>query len=97
MMNTFREDSPVQVAGQKVVAVEDFKTSTRKVESAMKKIQLPKSNVLKFILEDGSWFCHRPSGTEPKIKFYFGVKGSSLKESAEKLESLKQGVLKLIK
>jgi phosphoglucomutase len=97
MMNTFREDSPVQVAVQKVVAVEDYKTSTRKVEGAMKKIQLPKSNVLKFILEDGRCFCLRPSGTEPKIKFYSGVKGSSLKESAEKLESLKQGVLKLIK
>ncbi|WP_044640440.1 phospho-sugar mutase [Risungbinella massiliensis] len=54
---------------------------------------LPKSNVLKFILEDGSWFAARPSGTEPKIKFYFGVKGLSLRDSQIKLENVKNNTL----
>ena len=53
-------------------------------------IHLPKSNVLKYQLEDGSWFCLRPSGTEPKIKFYFGVKDSSLQNSEQKLLTIKR-------
>jgi phosphoglucomutase len=96
MMNAFREESPVEVAGVKVVAVEDYLLSTRKVEGSMEDIRLPKSNVLKFILEEDSWFCLRPSGTEPKIKFYFGVKGDSLEDSQEKLETLKQSAMNII-
>ena len=51
-------------------------------------IKLPKSNVLKYFLEDGTWVCLRPSGTEPKIKFYFGVQGSSMKEAQGKLSTV---------
>ena len=52
------------------------------------KTGLPKSNVLYFELPDDAWCCARPSGTEPKIKFYMGVKGTSLKDAQEKLEKL---------
>ena len=51
----------------------------------MEEIELPRSNVIKFILQDGSWICLRPSGTEPKLKIYAGVKGSTLDEGREDL------------
>ena len=54
---------------------------------------LPVSDVLYFDLENDSWCCVRPSGTEPKIKFYMGVKGSSLDDSNEKLDALKEAVV----
>lgn len=57
---------------------------------------LPKENVLKFHLEDGSWFCLRPSGTEPKIKMYFAVKGNSLNHAKERLASLTNDVMSRI-
>ena len=56
---------------------------------------LPQSNVLYYELENNSWCCVRPSGTEPKIKFYFGVKGQDLKDSETKLADLKEAVLKM--
>ncbi|MCW9132813.1 phospho-sugar mutase, partial [Bacillus paramycoides] len=56
-------------------------------------IHLPKSNVLKYKLEDGSWFCLRPSGTEPKIKFYFGVQDDSLQNSEQKLLTIKEDIM----
>ena len=54
-------------------------------EGIVSEIGLPTSNVLKYILEDGSWIAVRPSGTEPKIKFYMGVKSTSQEEAEEKL------------
>ncbi|WP_281418853.1 phospho-sugar mutase [Clostridium lacusfryxellense] len=59
-------------------------------------IKLPKSNVLKFILEDGSWFVARPSGTEPKMKIYLSVKGSSLANASEKIIELKKNVMSIV-
>ena len=59
-------------------------------------IKLPKSNVLKYILEDDSWFVVRPSGTEPKMKIYLSVVGKSLKDSEEKLNSFKNSVMNRI-
>ena len=59
-------------------------------------IKLPKSNVLKYILEDDSWFVVRPSGTEPKMKIYLSVEGKSLKDSEEKLNSFKNSVMNRI-
>lgn len=56
-------------------------------------INQPKSNVLYFDLNNNAWCCVRPSGTEPKIKFYIGVKGTSLDDAKEKLETLKKDVL----
>lgn len=95
MMTSFRENRPVEAAGLKVTIAEDYKASvrTKVVEEATEEIRLPKSNVLKYYLEDGSWFCLRPSGTEPKIKFYFGVQGDSLQHSEEKLENIKKDIM----
>lgn len=95
MMATFRENPPKEVAGLTVVAVEDYKTSivTSLQDGHKEEIHLPKSNVLKYQLEDGSWFCLRPSGTEPKIKFYFGVKDSSLQNSEQKLLTIKEDIM----
>lgn len=98
ILAAFRHTPPTEVAGKKVVMIEDYKESVRKnVQThAEEKIDLPKSNVLKYFLEDGSWFCLRPSGTEPKVKFYFGVKGKTLAESEEKLETFTEAVMKRI-
>ncbi|WP_342380099.1 phospho-sugar mutase [Bacillus thuringiensis] len=95
MMATFRENPPKEVAGLKVVAVEDYKASiiTSLQDGHKEEIHLPKSNVLKYQLEDGSWFCLRPSGTEPKIKFYFGVQDNSLQNSEQKLLTIKEDIM----
>ncbi|PGC59909.1 phosphoglucomutase [Bacillus toyonensis] len=95
MMATFRENPPKEVAGLTVVAVEDYKASivTSLQDGHKEEIHLPKSNVLKYQLEDGSWFCLRPSGTEPKIKFYFGVKNNSLQNSEQKLLTIKEDIM----
>ncbi|KHE73117.1 phosphoglucomutase, partial [Halobacillus sp. BBL2006] len=94
IMDDFREADIKEVGGKKVVAIEDYATTVRHyVEGGTtEEIDLPTSNVLKFILEDDCWFCLRPSGTEPKIKFYFGVKTSSMSDSQNLLESLKSTV-----
>lgn len=77
MMKGFRENPPVSLGGQKVVRVLDYdqQLATNLVTGDKTPIHLPKSNVLQFLTEDGSKISARPSGTEPKIKFYFGVKG----------------------
>ncbi|MCP1092519.1 phospho-sugar mutase [Bacillaceae bacterium OS4b] len=91
----YRNNAPNEIAGVKVVALEDYHSSIRMDLLTEEKtiISLPKSNVLKLYLEDGSWFCLRPSGTEPKVKFYFSVKGNSLEESTRLLENLKTSVM----
>ncbi|MED0987765.1 phospho-sugar mutase, partial [Bacillus paramycoides] len=95
MMATFRANPPKEVAGLTVVAVEDYKESiiTTLQDGNKEVINLPKSNVLKYQLEDGSWFCLRPSGTEPKIKFYFGVQDDSLQNSEQKLLTIKEDIM----
>ena len=95
MMAKFRENPPKEVAGLTVVAVEDYKASvvTSLQDGHKEEIHLPKSNVLKYQLEDGSWFCLRPSGTEPKIKFYFGVQDNSLQNSEQKLLTIKEDIM----
>ncbi|MEK4709405.1 phospho-sugar mutase [Bacillus sp. FSL R10-2780] len=95
MMATFRANPPKEVAGLTVVAVEDYKESiiTTLQDGNKEEIHLPKSNVLKYQLADGSWFCLRPSGTEPKIKFYFGVQDDSLQNSEQKLLTIKEDIM----
>ena len=95
LLASFRSTPPVVVAGKKVVSVEDYQASVRTLVQGNKTetIDLPKSNVLKYFLEDGSWFCLRPSGTEPKVKFYFGVKGNSLADSENVLKSISTDVM----
>ncbi|MGG0750489.1 phospho-sugar mutase [Priestia megaterium] len=98
ILASFRSHSPKEIAGIEVRAIEDYQTSEKtSIETnTVETITLPKSNVLKFYLADGSWFAIRPSGTEPKVKFYFGVTGKSLKESEEKNQLIKEKVLELV-
>ena len=89
-MKEFRENPPESFAGLKVLAVRDYQSGIRKnlVTGEETPVDLPKSNVLYFEMEDYAWCCVRPSGTEPKIKFYYGVKEDSLEASEERLERL---------
>ncbi len=98
ILTNYRQNPPVDINGLKVVTVEDYKLQEKTtLESGEKeKILLPKSNVLKYQLEDGSWVCLRPSGTEPKIKFYFGIVGQSRQDSIQKLDSLQKAFMEKI-
>ncbi|PFH89132.1 phospho-sugar mutase [Bacillus sp. AFS088145] len=98
ILTNYRQNPPVDINGLKVVTVEDYKLQEKTtLESGEKEqILLPKSNVLKYQLEDGSWVCLRPSGTEPKIKFYFGIVGQSRQNSIQKLDSLQQAFMEKI-
>lgn len=98
ILTNYRQNPPVDINGLKVVTVEDYKLQEKTtLESGEKEqILLPKSNVLKYQLEDGSWVCLRPSGTEPKIKFYFGIVGQSREDSIQKLDSLQQAFMEKI-
>lgn len=84
--------------GVKLALKEDYKLSVQKNinNNSEKTIDLPKSNVLKFIFEDDSWFVVRPSGTEPKMKLYIAVKGASIEDADNKLNNLKLSVKQLI-
>lgn len=98
ILEEFRSNPPKEIAGIRVIAVEDYKASIRKQlsDGKLNPISLPKSNVLKYFLEDGSWFCVRPSGTEPKCKFYFAVKGSSLNGSEQLINNLQKAVMEKV-
>ncbi|AKL75540.1 phospho-sugar mutase [Bacillus velezensis] len=98
ILTSFRNDPPKQMAGKQITQAEDYSTGKRTVfaDHHEEDIDLPKSNVLKYFLEDGSWFCLRPSGTEPKVKFYFAVKGTSLQDSEQRLAALSEAVMKTV-
>ncbi len=98
IITTFRDNPPKEFAGLQVVAVEDYLLQQRKIvdTGAVEEITLPKSNVLKYLLEGNSWICVRPSGTEPKIKFYFGTTSQSLTDSESQLGKLKHSVMEII-
>ncbi len=97
-IDSLRNEELKEVNGVKVNVKYDYKLSIEEnIQSGDKKeINLPKSNVLKFVLENGSWFVVRPSGTEPKMKAYIAVQGNGLKDADNKLESFKSEVIKLI-
>ena len=101
IMEYFRAHTPSDFAGHKVLAVRDYKADTVKdlATGEVKPTGLPSSNVLYYELEDNAWLCVRPSGTEPKIKFYFGVKAplasvadfdKTLAELDAKIEGIKK-------
>jgi len=96
LMSNSRKNPPKKLGGFDVLAVRDYKEDTRKdtVTGEVTKTGLPESNVLYYELSDNAWCCMRPSGTEPKIKYYFGVKGSSLEDAEKKLAVLKEDLLK---
>lgn len=98
IMEYFRTNTPSEFAGSKVLSVRDYKADTicDTASGEVKPTGLPSSNVLYYDLEDQAWLCVRPSGTEPKIKFYYGVKGTSLADADEKSEKLGQAVQKLV-
>ena len=98
MMAEAREHLPQQIGDAKVLAVRDYKTDVRydMTDGSKSATGLPTSNVLYYELEDHSWCCVRPSGTEPKIKFYFGVKGTSLSDAEAKLDSLQKAMMALL-
>ena len=98
IMSLLRKDIPHEIAGYEVLAVRDYDTDIVKnlKTGAETPTFLPKSNVLYFELENGFWLCVRPSGTEPKIKFYFGVKGTSLENAKELSASFASKVEDLI-
>lgn len=95
IMSFFRDNKPTTIFGQKVVAVEDYLLSKR-YEETESDLTLPKSNVLKFFLEDGSWFVLRPSGTEPKLKIYIGVLSDDQETSVSKNLGIKEEVVNLV-
>ena len=94
MMDAYRKNTPKQVGAYKVLRLRDYKNDviTDLTTGETTPTGLPKSNVLYFELENDAWFCVRPSGTEPKIKFYAGIKGTSLEDSAKKLDELMEAI-----
>ncbi|MFP3919865.1 phospho-sugar mutase [Lysinibacillus telephonicus] len=94
ILDNLRKDMPSEIAGLPVVRVEDYLSSTTTyVDGTIEAITLPKENVIKFVLEDDSWIAIRPSGTEPKCKYYFGVVADSEEEAIFRLENLKRSIL----
>lgn len=98
ILETLRKDTPEAIGGYEVLRVRDYKKDTivnRKTGETIP-TGLPISNVLYYELEKDTWVCVRPSGTEPKVKFYYGVKGSSLSDADGKSENLGKQVLEMI-
>ena len=95
-MDNLRKDAPATIGGYKVVVAEDYQNSQRVEADNITTIDLPKSNVLKYYLEDGSWIAARPSGTEPKCKFYFSIKGTNVEDASNKTEVFQKDVLNII-
>lgn len=98
ILNTLRENTPEEFGGYKVLNARDYQAGTIKnLETGeVSSTGLPSSNVLYYDLEDDAWLCVRPSGTEPKVKFYYGVKGSSLEDADAKSKALGKNVLAMI-
>ena len=97
-LETLRKNPPLEVGGYKVLKVRDYQADTIKdvATGDVAQTGLPTSNVLYYDLTDDAWLCVRPSGTEPKVKFYYGIKGSSLKDADEKSSKLGEEVLSMI-
>jgi phosphoglucomutase len=98
IMNTLRENAPASIGAYQVTAVRDYKndTITDVATGQVKPTGLPSSNVLYYELTDDAWVCVRPSGTEPKVKFYFGIKGTSLEDADAKADQMRQAVDALV-
>ena len=95
ILSTLRKNPPTEVNGVSVVEARDYSSGVIQdlITGQTKSTGLPESNVLYYVLEDGSWLCLRPSGTEPKIKFYFGVKGNSLELAEEKMNNFVKAMM----
>jgi phosphoglucomutase len=98
IMDTLRKDAPSEIAGVKVTEIRDY-LEDKIVDVATGKVSptnLPKSNVLYFTLADDTWFCVRPSGTEPKIKIYFGTKADTVENAEKKIATAQDGIMKVV-
>ena len=95
MMNEMRNNPPKKIGAWDVLALRDYKKDTRTdmTSGEVTPTGLPESNVLYYELSNNAWCCVRPSGTEPKIKFYFGVVGTDIKDSEKKLDELRTAML----
>ena len=95
MMNNFRNDTPTILGEIKVLALRDYKKGIRSdlINNTEEKLDLPSSNVLYFELENNSWCCVRPSGTEPKIKFYIGVKSNNETNAIKTINEVKNDLI----
>lgn len=98
IMDHLKNNTPEQIAGYKVLWARNYDndTSTNMINKAVLPTGLPKSNVVYYDLEDGAWLCVRPSGTEPKIKFYYGVVGTSIEDADKLSDEFGQAVMKMI-
>ena len=98
IMDTLRKNPPKQIGAYKVTATRDYKEDkiVNLATGETGTTGLPSSNVLYYDLEDDAWLCVRPSGTEPKIKFYYGIKGTSLEDADAKSEAMGKDVLDMI-
>ena len=98
ILETLRNNTPVRIGDYHVVSARDYKLDTIKdmKTGEVKPTGLPASNVLYYDLNDGAWLCVRPSGTEPKVKFYYGVKGTSLEDADKKSAAMGEEVLAMI-
>lgn len=98
VMNNLRENPPKKIGDYQVLSFRDYKkdTITDLATGQVKATGLPNSNVLYFDLNDDAWVCARPSGTEPKLKFYYGIKGNSLEDADQKSAALGEQVLAII-
>ncbi|MBP3832033.1 MAG: phospho-sugar mutase [Clostridia bacterium] len=99
MMDNLRNQLPLQIGKYRVLVFKDIANNIAKdmVTGNITETGLPKSNVLYFELENDAWCCVRPSGTEPKIKLYFGVKSNSLENAEQDLEELKNSMCEIVK
>ncbi|WP_251862192.1 phospho-sugar mutase [Clostridium sp. Marseille-Q2269] len=95
MMKAYRESFPKEIAGSKLLSYIDYKDRIEydMVKNYRNPCRIPRSNVLRFFLEDGSWYAVRPSGTEPKIKLYIYTKGDSIKSAEDKIKVIEKEVL----
>lgn len=98
ILETLRKKPPMQIGDYKVLSARDYKMDTIKnMETGeVTSTGLPGSNVLYYDLNDDAWLCVRPSGTEPKVKFYYGIKGTSLEDADTKSEKLGEKVMEMI-
>ncbi|MCI8888554.1 MAG: phospho-sugar mutase [Hungatella sp.] len=98
IMDTLRGNTPAEVGGYHVVSARDYQLDTIKdmATGQVKPTGLPASNVLYYDMNDGAWMCVRPSGTEPKIKFYYGVKGTSLEDADAKSRAFGEAVQAMV-
>jgi len=96
IIDYFRREKPSDFSGKRMIRFEDYLEQKAYAGDEIEQIELPKSNVLKFVFDDDSWFVCRPSGTEPKLKIYIGVIGESIEDAKQKNQAFKKEIMELV-